>query len=94
MVNPEDFDFVSVSAKEASPDGAYLYTAIRRNGKKDHLLTSKRRSYKWFHQWRYEGALGETKIVYYFSTKQRAAPVPAWVPGRAVRLEPLAIVYL
>jgi hypothetical protein len=89
--NPQDI--VSISG-EAMPGGAYAYMATRRNGERARLLTSRRRSYKWFHQWRYTTYSGETQIVHYFSTKERTAPVPAWVPGRAERLEPLAIVYL
>jgi hypothetical protein len=90
MNDPEDI--LSVSG-EAAPGGAYLYMATRRNGERARLLTS-RRSYKWFHQWRCTTYAGETQIVHYFSTKERAAPVPAWVPGRAEALKPLEIVYL
>jgi len=91
MADPEDI--VSVSGA-ANPDGRYSYTATRRNGRSFRIFTSSRRIYKWFHQWRCKDASGETKIVHYFSTKNRIAPVPAWVPGRAEPLEPLAIVYL
>jgi hypothetical protein len=71
----------------------YSYVATRRDGGFKRLLTSRRR-YKWFHQWRCFTASNEAKIIHYFSTSARAAPVPAYVPGRAQRLEPISIVYV
>jgi hypothetical protein len=85
-------EIVSVSGSLA-PGGEYNYVATRRDGHYRRTLTSRRR-YKWFHQWRCSTASGEPQIVHYFSSKERAAPVPAWVPGRAERLDPVSIVYL
>jgi hypothetical protein len=92
MNYPEEI--VSVSGHTAPANGGYDYIATRRDGQSSRILTSRRRRYKWFHQWRCETASGEFRIVHYFSGKERAAPVPAWVPGRAERLKPLCIVYL
>lgn len=85
-------EIVSVSGT-AAPSGEYTYVASRRDGSYRLTLTSRRR-YKWFHQWRCLTAADDGKIIHYFSTKNRVAPVPAWVPGKAERLEPVSIVYL
>lgn len=85
-------EVLSVSGT-ATVEGGYFYLATRRNGENFRLLTSRRR-YKWFHQWLVEDASGTNKIIHYFSTRLRAAPVPAWVPGRAEKLEAISIVYL
>ena len=90
MSYPEEI--VSVSGT-AFPGGRYGYITVRADGQRKSMLISRWR-YRWFHQWRTSTASGEMKIVHYFSTKQRAAPVPAWVPGRAERLEPICIVYV
>ena len=92
MIKEELKEVVSVSG-ERGPDGYYTYFTTRRNGERSRLLVSARR-YKFFHQWRCSTASGEAKIIHYFSTKQRAAPVPIWVPGKAERLEPIVIVYV
>jgi hypothetical protein len=92
MNYPEEI--VSISGAVAPGGGAYDYTATRRNGQILRILTSRRRRYRWFHQWRCPTASGDFKIVHYFSLKERAAPVPAWVPRQAERLEPVSIVYL
>jgi hypothetical protein len=90
--DPYPEEIVSVSG-EALPEGGYRYLATRRDGRIYPILKG-RRAYRWFHQWRCLNAAGEAKIIHYFSTKRRAAPVPAWVPGRAERLAPISIVYL
>jgi hypothetical protein len=84
-------EIVSVSGSVTK--GEYIYIATRRDGRYRRILTSARR-YKWFHQWRCLDASENAKIIHYFSTKQREAPVPAYVPGRAERLEPVSIVYV
>jgi hypothetical protein len=85
-------EIVSVSGSQ-TPGGEYHYVATRRDGSFRRALTSRRR-YKWFHQWRCFTASDDLKIIHYFSSKERAAPVPAWVPGKAERLAPIAIVYV
>jgi hypothetical protein len=90
MNYPEEI--VSVSGRIA-PGGTYIYLTTRRDGRIGRVLTSRRR-YHWFHQWRCSTASGEFNMVHYFSRKERTAPVPAWVPGRAERLEPLSIIYI
>ena len=89
MEYPEEI--VSVSGSVTA--GEYSYVATRRDKQYQRILISRRR-YKWFHQWRCLNASDGNKIIHYFSSKERAAPVPAWVPGRAERLEPIAIVYV
>jgi hypothetical protein len=83
---------VSVSGTRL-PGGEYIYRTTRKDGAVTGILNSRRR-YKWFHQWLIEDASGANKVIHYFSTKVRAAPVPAWVPGRAEKLEAISIVYL
>lgn len=89
---PYPEEVVSVVGK-AAPKGQYLYLATRRDKTISRMVITARQHYKWFHQWRTSTATGETQIIHYFSTKKRAAPVPAWVPGRAVALEPVEIAY-
>ena len=89
MSYPEEI--VSVSGSVTA--GEYTYIATRQDKQYRRILNSRRR-YKWFHQWRCFDAADGNKIIHYFSTNRRAAPVPAWVPGRAERLEPISIVYV
>jgi hypothetical protein len=89
MEYPEEI----VSVSGSVTDGEYIYVATRRDKQYRRILTSRRR-YKWFHQWRCPTSSGEAHIVHYFSTQQRAAPVPAWVPGRSEKLEPISVVYV
>jgi hypothetical protein len=83
---------VSVSGTRL-PGGEYVYNTTRKDGGVTGVLNSRRR-YKWFHQWLTPDASGVNRVIHYFSTKARVAPVPAWVPGRAERLETISIVYL
>lgn len=93
MTTKTDYPEEIVSVSATVTNGEYTYVVTRRN-KQYRLILNSRRRYRWFHQWRCPTAIGEPKIIHYFSTKQRAAPVPLWVPGEAERLEPISIVYL